>query len=80
MKNDGDISAIIENAALITHYKQREQHTKAYWKCKFGIYQRFLKMHVLNGFFLPKIVLKKFTIGLAIPHFIKPIVFKNKCV
>jgi hypothetical protein len=44
------------------------------------IYQRFLKMQVLNVFFLPKIVLKKFTIELAIPHFFKTIVFKNKYV
>jgi hypothetical protein len=39
-----------------------------------------LEMQVLNVFFLPKIVLKKFTIELAISHFFNPIVFKNKYV
>jgi hypothetical protein len=41
------------------------------------LYQRFLEMQVLNDFFLPKIVLKKFTIEMAIPHFFNPIVFKT---
>ena len=46
----------------------------------YRIYPWSLEMQVLNVFFLPKIVLKKFTIELAIPHFFNPIVFKNKYV
>jgi hypothetical protein len=42
-----------------------------------GIYPSEPEMQVLNGFFLPKIGLKKFTIGLAIPHFFNTILFKN---